>query len=172
VPISANLFLKLYHSCPMTRYLRYLRIAFSAVCGIACVLIVVLWVRSYWWQDLLAVQIRQTPKVGGISYEGRLACGFQEPDIDGTRLIAQTHYLQHHPWIAEAWKLERTPAGFTVASFPGGWMLEVPHYFAVIVLSAVASLPWIRWRFSLRTLLIATTVVSLVLGLIIYATRG
>jgi hypothetical protein len=35
----------------MLRYLRYLRIAFSAICGIACVLLCVLWVRSYWWSD-------------------------------------------------------------------------------------------------------------------------
>ena len=28
---------------------RKLRIAWSVVCGIACVLLIVLWVRSYWW---------------------------------------------------------------------------------------------------------------------------
>jgi hypothetical protein len=33
----------------MSRFLRYLRIAFSATCLIACVLLIVLWVRSYWW---------------------------------------------------------------------------------------------------------------------------
>ena len=32
----------------MRRFLRYLRIAFSATCLIACVLLIVLWVRSYW----------------------------------------------------------------------------------------------------------------------------
>ena len=31
--------------------LRLLRIAFSAVCGIVCLLLIVLWIRSYWWQD-------------------------------------------------------------------------------------------------------------------------
>jgi len=31
---------------------RYLRIAFSVTCGIACVLLVVLWVRSYWSVDM------------------------------------------------------------------------------------------------------------------------
>jgi hypothetical protein len=33
-----------------TRF-RKLRIAFSAVCGIACVLLIALWVRSYMWRD-------------------------------------------------------------------------------------------------------------------------
>src|SRR6476620_2501344 len=30
---------------------RKLRIAFSATCLIACVLLIVLWVRSYWWYE-------------------------------------------------------------------------------------------------------------------------
>src|SRR5438132_5384486 len=30
---------------------RKLRIAFSATCLIACVLLIVLWVRSYWWHE-------------------------------------------------------------------------------------------------------------------------
>ena len=40
-------------------------------------------------------------------------------------------------------------------------------------IAALAAAPWIRWsrRFSLRTLLIATTLVAVVLGLIVYAAR-
>ena len=30
---------------------RYLRIAFSVLCGVGCVLLIVMWVRSYWWND-------------------------------------------------------------------------------------------------------------------------
>ncbi len=32
----------------------YLRIAFSATCLIACVLLIVLWVRSYWWMGAMS----------------------------------------------------------------------------------------------------------------------
>src|SRR4051794_19852377 len=51
---------------------RKLRIAWSVFWGLACVLLVVLWVRSYWWEDeatfvcssrtklLLAVEYGQT----------------------------------------------------------------------------------------------------------------
>src|SRR5262245_19847836 len=35
----------------MRRFLRYLRIAFSATCAVACVLLIVLCVRSYWIRD-------------------------------------------------------------------------------------------------------------------------
>src|SRR6478735_12770925 len=38
----------------MPRYLRYLRILFSAFCGIACVLLIMLWVRSYWHLDWIS----------------------------------------------------------------------------------------------------------------------
>jgi hypothetical protein len=41
------------------------------------------------------------------------------------------------------------------------WLLEL-----VSILAAIA--PWVRWRFSLRTLLIATTLVAVVLGAIVW----
>ena len=39
------------------RILRLLRIAFSAVCGIVCLLMIALWVRSYWWSDYFHVPL-------------------------------------------------------------------------------------------------------------------
>ena len=38
----------------------------------------------------------------------------------------------------------------------------------VLVASRCRAFPWLRWRFSLRTLLIATTLVAVVLGLIVW----
>ena len=46
----------------MSRYLRYLRIAFSATCLIACVLLIVLWVRSYWYWIPRAIISSRRPK--------------------------------------------------------------------------------------------------------------
>ncbi len=40
------------------------------------------------------------------------------------------------------------------------------HWLAVLVSVAIATLPWFAWQFSLRTLLVATTLVSVLLGLI------
>jgi hypothetical protein len=39
----------------MCRFLRYLQIAFSATCLVACVLLIVLWVRSYKLQDRFSI---------------------------------------------------------------------------------------------------------------------
>jgi hypothetical protein len=35
--------------------------------------------------------------------------------------------------------------------------IVIPHAVAVATLASIACLPWFRWRFSLRALLIATT---------------
>jgi hypothetical protein len=53
-------------------------------------------------------------------------------------------------------------------------LLFLPYWPVVLLASTLAVLgvlPWLRWRFSLRTLLIATTLVALVLGAIVYAVR-
>src|SRR3954471_1179816 len=57
---------------------RKLRIAFSVTCGLACVLLVVLWVRSYWSSDKLYLRMSTTRNVviqsvnGGVSLDTRL----------------------------------------------------------------------------------------------------
>jgi len=51
-------------------------------------------------------------------------------------------------------------------SRPDGTSLRFPHRLLVAVLLLLAGAPWIRWRYSLRTVLIAVTVVALVLGLL------
>jgi hypothetical protein len=48
-----------------------------------------------------------------------------------------------------------------------------PYWFLILLTAAIAAAPWLRWpkRFSLRTLLIATTLVAVVLGLIVAVLR-
>ena len=48
--------LNFWQQAPMR--FRKLRIAWSVVCGIACVLLIALWVRSYWWA-MTSVQLTQ-----------------------------------------------------------------------------------------------------------------
>jgi hypothetical protein len=61
------------------------------------------------------------------------------------------------------WAIGRrvTPTGTTAYVY-------VPHCFAAFLVTIFAALPWFRWRFSLRTLLIGMTLVAVVLGLIVY----
>jgi hypothetical protein len=55
-----------------------------------------------------------------------------------------------------------------------GWLrgysrtIVFPHWFAVALVGVIAVAPWLRWRFGLRTLLIATTLIAVGLGIVIW----
>jgi hypothetical protein len=48
-------------------------------------------------------------------------------------------------------------------------VLSLPYWFVIAMSAALATVPWLRWRFTLRTLLIATTLVAVMLGLIVWS---
>jgi hypothetical protein len=57
------------------------------------------------------------------------------------------------------------------------FQLDILDWCLVLVLATLATLPWlqkIRWskRFTTRTLLIATTLVAVVLGVVVWTLRG
>ena len=47
------------------------------------------------------------------------------------------------------------------------WVIQVPYWFTVATFLIIATIPWLPWKFSLRTLLIATTLIAVVLGLVV-----
>jgi hypothetical protein len=53
-----------------------------------------------------------------------------------------------------------------------GW-LGGPIWIPTVILGSIAAAPWLPWsnRFSLRTLLIATTLVAVVLGVIVWSSH-
>jgi hypothetical protein len=156
---------------------RKLRIAWSVGCGIACVLLLVLWVRSYWVWDGVT-------KLGGpshiyhiASYRGefgvaRLAAA-EAIDLDGSQLLS---FGWNCVWRSD---IPRLASGNTItvwgqkrpyALIP---FAVVPYALVLIPFAALTISPWIGWsrRFTLRTLLIAITAVAVVLGVIMYLAR-
>jgi hypothetical protein len=69
-------------------------------------------------------------------------------------------------------EFDEARARFHVRQLLGGFELVLPHWFVVGIVATLTSIPWLRWQFSLRTLLIATTLVAALLGLIAYAVRS
>jgi hypothetical protein len=64
------------------------------------------------------------------------------------------------------------PAGFGLSRIANqGFVITFPFWFAIAIAAFVASAPWLSLRFTLRTLLIATTLIAVVLGAIVYAVR-
>jgi len=151
---------------------RKLRIAWSVVWGAVAVLLVVMWVRSYrtsynlytWWPTT-ALQV-----------EFNLDSGWFE--VDGTRFDTSKTMLKGKQLAADerrVWFTTAKPMGR-----PAAWRLSLrtlPTTYWVLILKIQMWLPamcsvligilvWLR-RFTLRTLLIATTLVAIVLGLIV-----
>src|SRR5262245_38512210 len=50
-------------------------------------------------------------------------------------------------------------------------VFTVPYWFLALLAALLTAVPWTRRRFSLRTLLIATTLVAIALGAIVFATK-
>jgi len=60
------------------------------------------------------------------------------------------------PWFLSYYK-DKTDTG-----------LLIRFWLVLLALLVCGALPWLHWRFALRTLLIATTLVAVLLGLIVW----
>ncbi len=148
--------------------LKYLRIAVSALSLTACVLLIALWVRSYWWVDVFSVHISTRYHVTGVSFPGAVGIAIGESSSSPARTLLslptdsflQTQDLSGRKYPSRIWGMF-----YLDSSSP-----LVPSWCLVLITAAIAVVPWIRnlrWRFSLRTLLIATTLIAVALGLFV-----
>jgi len=145
--------------------LRRLRIAVSVVSLVACVLVIGLWVRSYWWQEsLLRAPTVSNKLIVLTSHGGKIIVG---PYRAGTQLLSKpdTKLVGKYPWRSKPLAGRRSDEASKKS---------MPHWCLAIACTVAATTPWWPWstRFSLRTLLVATTSVALALWVIIYYTRG
>jgi hypothetical protein len=144
--------------------LNYLRIAVTAICLTACVLLVALWVRSGKHHDAMQASFPYLPPgFMVISCDGQLMCFV----FSGERF--PLHHFQMSGSAVESWKEVSRPSrwGFAIGRFNNLTWLCVPHWCLTAVVIAPTAVVWLRWRFSLRALLIATTLVGVVLGVIV-----
>ncbi len=151
---------------------RKLRIAWSVAWGIVAVLLVALWIRSYWQCELLSVPIAHAEF-------GSFYGGLQIESLNSEGGTAQGGWVEwsHGPVIdiekdmqKLGLSLSATDILFDFYHFHNkiGTPLWLPILICV-VLSISPTCPWWSKRFSLRTLLIATTLVAIGLGLIVWA---
>jgi hypothetical protein len=146
---------------------RKLRIAFSITCGIASVLLVVLWVRSFWHCDAV---YRITPStiqttIGsnwGSVYFSQLDITLLGPGAPTPRGWTYQLFQPSSPGTIRLAFWENR-AGIIQAG--------VSHWLMITPAAVLAAAPWIRWRFSLRTLLISITLVAALFGLIVWAAK-
>jgi hypothetical protein len=144
---------------------RKLRMAWSVACGIVFVMFIALWVRSYWIAHGL-VYTRSTTIV--LIYASAGTTGGSYISLPrGSRIGNKPGFEWHYNAVRpdpdlKPFMWDRRPQSLSV---------RVPAWCCASFFVLLAALPWIRFRFTTRTLLIATTLVAVVLGLIALSMR-
>ncbi len=156
------------------RILRLLRIAFSVVCGIACLLLIGLWLRSL--NRIDRIQLRyQAPKAIDIStLPGQvLVAMIVEQPIVIPATQSYSSYKIWPPWFRTMRLInsDGTTWNFGVWTQPNYAGVHIPIWFLILLSIAFAVGAWAPLRFSLRTLLIATALIAVVLGIVAVANR-
>jgi hypothetical protein len=144
------------------------------MCLIACALLIVLWVRSYYQTD--SVYLLRTNSYHNVrSVYGKLTI------LKLIQLSPRNNWgISSKPAsdfkeMPDAWPFDTLPPqhsglGFASLNSPKVKIFAMPYWFLVLLsatLGTLAVAPWLKWRFSLRTMLIATAVIAILLGLIV-----
>jgi hypothetical protein len=159
---------------------RKLRIAWSAFCLLGCELLIVYWVSSYERPGGAILRISQSDGEALISVHGEVGLahssqpwrieslierGFVGIQVDELNRSLYPD-LTERPLPARArLRWTRTPVSVYVGA---------PYWLLTAAAAALTVVPWIRpsKRFSLRALLIVTTLIAVGLGLAVYAARS
>src|SRR3954468_5746589 len=114
---------------------RKLRLAWSVLWGVGCVLLILLWVRSYWRLQILE-------KRGGLhavqlsSVTGRIAFAHLDP-----RATIGRPYLSVVAGDAADWR-KGGASGFAYYADGSVKALITPHWLPALISAAVAATPW------------------------------
>jgi hypothetical protein len=145
---------------------RKLRIAWSVAWGIVAVLLCVMWARSYWIESFCEWSSKSR-NYGVHSHAGVV--------LPGRAMFFSVPFKFHwgerpaRKW-SSATSAPRPKIGMSIHVYDRSWLLMVSYGWFVIATVVAAGAPWTSFvpKFSLRALLIATTLVAVVLGLIVW----
>jgi hypothetical protein len=147
---------------------RKLRIALSSTCGVICLLLIALWVRRYFAQDVITGPLSDTTSLGISSRPEGIGIFYQKFRTPQWRLMSLRPDMPNiKPYAAFM--------GFGLCRAEGElYGIILPYWFLVVATGTPATILLIKassWRFSLRTLLIVATLVAVGLGLIVAVSR-
>lgn len=153
----------------------WLRIAVSVFSGLLTVALCMLWVRSYTLSDSLELNINRIQSFGVNSGIRRIL--FWSTSNVGNSAQSDRPVLNwysvantHDPCIV----LENK-SGFGLKYSYRFVNFQFSHWLAIVVAGATSLVTFplnsLRFKFSLRTLLIATTLIAVVLALMVWAAR-
>lgn len=154
---------------------RKLRITWSVCWAVISVLFVVAWVRSYSWEDAITAPGDGSRRLG--SAEGWMTIRWTEPrwkemrrkpSFQLTKWQVVSRPVEERDQRYARMRVQSRPAQL---GFVDAGAVQFPYWLPLIVCIGMFVAPWIQ-RFSLRTLLIATTAIALVLGLLVWNAKG
>jgi hypothetical protein len=138
------------------------RIAWSVFWGMVCVLMFLLWMRSYKYFDD-ATYNAGARGVSISSLRGAIVVRFGP--------VVSRRFFSQSSIALEDFKANLFPSPYGIHTKAPWVIISLPHWFYVVITAATALLAWFApsyKRFSLRTVLIATTLVAGMLGLIVW----
>jgi hypothetical protein len=154
---------------------RKLRIAWSVFWGLAGVLMIVLWVRSYRATDVLS------SRPFCLSTYGRVVVWLRDESGPfggtGSKLIYMSSgallRMSRIKEIEEPFEVEpfTSRTGFFLEHDDGRSVVQLPYWFLTLLFVTFGGLPWLRFRFRLRTLLIGMTLAAVMLAAVIGASQ-
>lgn len=149
--------------------IRRLRIVASAFFAVAAVALCVLWARSYWWRDQAVWVFAPGRYIDVQSDRGNLSARFRDiRDLGTVRSSDPSTFTLRSRWLSTSDRFQGF--GWHVSS---DFVLSAsPYWFLVltaVMLGMLIAPLHPGFRFSLRTLLIVTTLVAVVLGMGVWA---
>ena len=135
--------------------LRYLRITVTGVSVVACLLLIAVWAVSYSWPIRAYATFQNFPSISLISRDGVAGFSLYHVNFDSPEWDV---YIDDDQIDLDSWSLEVDR---------GHQFVTMPHWFLLSIIAAIAGVPWIKSRFSLRTMLIAMAIIAAWLGLIV-----
>ena len=141
-----------------------------------CVLLLGVWVRSHYTEDVVSSGgPRFSHCMQSVSGKGKIKVQFYKASPRKAywewlsmpfagRTENKGAYSSPAPIVQSSFAFTKSTSAFAVTA---------PYWFYILTLASLSVAPWIHLskRFSLRTLLFATTIVAVLLGLIAVASR-
>jgi hypothetical protein len=141
---------------------RKLRIAWSVIWTAVTLLLIGFWIHSYFDRVTFEVLVTPTHRYYLRSMAGCVVLDWEDRIFLGIEL--QRMYEE------EYFRQLTTNAGVRVVRIQGtAYAICVSYWLLMFAAAFIAAMPWLSFnRFSLRTLLLATTLVAVVLGLVVW----
>jgi hypothetical protein len=150
----------------MTRSLRILRWAVSLVGVIGVALFGVFWVRSYWRADSATIPRRGTQVFIIFSNQGSMAWYTRFHERRGQKLSWE---LRSNPgYILPPGEQADLSRNLRLIRVVRGKSVTLPHWVLMLACAIVGAAPWLRWRFSVRGVLVFMAFIAAMFAILIF----